>query len=325
MSKLQIIYTPNADDFRLSDIEKIGWQQPGSPAVQNLRTNYQKLREKFQNLPLEVGVITSQERLKKYSRKKLKELKDAAIVKSTTTYMPLDILRKTLELRSKDLTDPLVGEYVYRTLDYLMCNSSLTLDKSLIQRMTNTILLGPCMPLIEGVQVKLQKVIEEVQKTKNFDEQFDKIGEEMIKIRKMYPTWDDFNALYEHISQRFKANKVSESFPLYFFPPENCLSSLYSVSLLDEIETPECIPKILEWIKKGCEVRGLKEIPEDVKRTVMIGQKDKFGETKMIGSLEKLLNQLPESKTIITDLYIADHFPQLAEIGFDSYEFKLSA
>lgn len=296
----------------------------GSPAVQNLRKNYQKLRGKFQNLPLEVGVITSHEILKQDSRKKLEELKDAAIVKSTTTYMPLDILRKTLELRSKDLTDPLVGEYVYRTLDYLMCNSSLTLDKSLIQRMTNTILLGPCIPSIERVQVELQKDIEEVrQKTKDFDEQFDKIRKEMIKLKKMYPTWDDFNTLYEHILERFKANKVSESFPLYFFPPGRCLTFLYSVSLLDEIETPECIPKILEWIKKGCEVRGLKEIPEDVKRTVMIGQKDKFGETKMIESLKDILDKLPEPKTLITDLYIVDHFPQLAEIGFDSYEFKL--
>jgi hypothetical protein len=67
----------------------------------------------------------------------------------------------------------------------------------------------------------------------------------------------------------------------------------------------------LGYIKIGCEVQGLSEIPEDVKKTVMIGQKDYFGGTENTSTMEQLLSKLPEPQTIITDIYIVDRFPEL--------------
>ena len=51
MQDLRIIYTPESDKFRLSDIESIGIWNPGDSLLQGLRDNYKRLRQDFPDLP----------------------------------------------------------------------------------------------------------------------------------------------------------------------------------------------------------------------------------------------------------------------------------
>lgn len=142
-------------------------------------------------------------------------------------------------------------------------------------------------------------------------------------IDKAIPEWELIERLKAKIETRFKANKVSETFPLYFIPLGAVNPHLFFVSLKEEIETPEYVHKFLELIKAGCKASGMKEVPEKMRREVMIGQKDKFGKTLEIEGIEHLLSQLSPPKTIISDIYMVDRFPELQEADLETHEFRL--
>ena len=317
MSKLQIIYTPETDHSRLSDTGIWGWKQPGDPSTQRLRVNYQKLRENFQNLPLKVGIVTYNTLFKEESGRLLAEIEDP-----TTTYMPLDILKCAVDLRNEDTNDAISREYALRTLRHLLTHHSIMFDDNLSAR--KEILFASMIPLAKEALGILQ---ESAGKTDSeIESKFASLSDKIIStIKGNYPTnYNQLEVVYQEVVRKFEANKVSKDFPLYFLPSPYT-PVLYSVSLVDEIETPEYIPEILKILELGCKASGLNKIPDDMKKRVMAGQKDKFGETIRLLQLEELLKILPEPKTLITDLYIVDQFPEIAKIGFEAQEFKLDS
>jgi len=77
---------------------------------------------------------------------------------------------------------------------------------------------------------------------------------------------------------------------------------------------------IEQALRDGCRLAGRADADERVAE--MKGPaKDLFGSTKDCTTLGELLRSLPEPRTLITDLYIVDHFPELAEIGFEPVEY----
>lgn len=322
MSELQIIYTPEADNLRLSDIEMIGPRQPGDPLLKNLRDNYQKLRGKITDLPSKVGIVTYEFLFKQYSREMLEEVKSSQLINSTTNYILLDVFREALNLRNENYLDNALAEnMVYRNMMYLMSHECVCLDRELISKkavfFSSTI--SSAERVIGGFNQSLEK-LKELDEGGKLTSSIENITE---KLKEIYPNFNQLEEVHQEIKKRLKANKVSESFPLYFLHRDYFFASMYSVSLAEKIETPDYLPRFLEYIKEGCKASGLNEIPENVKKMIIVGQKDRFGETKRINTLNELLDKLPNPKTIITDMYIVDRFPELAKIGFDSYEFKL--
>lgn len=300
MARLQIIYTPEADNFRLNDIEMIGDREVGYPILSKLRKNYGKLKESFSSFPLTIGVVTFPFLFKEHSRTIYGEIENP-----TTHYMPLDILKKILDLKTLNLSEPLAREYFCRATTLLLTHPA-CLDGSLRGR--REVMLGMCIADAMKAKQELGNVAT-LAKERGCSKIFNKLNKAKKIIGEIYPSFEDLEKFYEDVLKRFEKNKVSKDFPLYFLPTGFSFPLSYTVSLEEKVEQMKFM------------TQDLKEIPPEVKR-VMEGPKfDKFGETKMIGSLDDLLKIIPEPKTIITDLYIVDHFPQLAEIGFDAHEY----
>ena len=318
MARLQIIYTPEADRFRLDDVEMWGRRPLGNAASERLRANYEKLKKEIPGIPEAVGIATYDKLLKYFSREFLSEIE-----KPTTTYAPLDILEKAARIREEDdLSNPVHREHAYRTLGYLFMHNSIYENPDPdIKRLSR---VGPAIPAVEDIKRTIQELRDFFNENKEAirGDEYAKDCDTILKNFERYPTFQAIENAYASTLRRFEANGVSRSLPLYFLPGKYSNPSLFSVSLIDEIEMPESVKKTLEYLELGSKSAGLKEIPEDMKNDIMSLRRDRFGETKKINSLDLLLKGLPQPQTIITDLYAIDCFPELQEIGFEPHEFR---
>lgn len=108
-TKLRIIYTPEADEFRFGDWGTFFDRAPGDPETEKLRKNYASLRQRFQDLPQEVGVVTYRSAIKRLAQGWREE------PEGLESYMPLGILNRVLALRKEegDPENALNNEYIY--------------------------------------------------------------------------------------------------------------------------------------------------------------------------------------------------------------------
>lgn len=318
MPDLNIIYTTDADEFRLGDVNMYGEKYINDPTVEKLRRNCNVLRERFPQIPNKIGVVTLPFLFKQWFRKEVQNIEDP-----TTSYVPLDIIKRVLDFKDEDFENPLVREYVYRSTSLLFSHPSITLDPEL--RSKKEIITSMC---ILDAQ-KVRKILEEAIETTK-----EKVGEgEIVQtlrkvhglIGEIYPKFKDLERVYQKVKERFEANKVSREFPLCYLPRDACIPYMFSVSLEEHIERDPIIDTTLEYIAEGCKASGMAEIPKHIREQVERLQKDRFGETKMVDSLDDLLGVLPEPKTLVTDTYIVDQFPQLKEREFSTKEFRLAA
>jgi len=315
MANLRIIYAPETDNFRLGDVDMYGDRYVGDSLLGKLRKNYGALKEAFKELPSKVGVVTYPFLLKNESHKMFGKIENPS-----THYMPLAILKKILDFEeSLDLDNPLAVEHFYRATNLLISNPAcldLRARKEVCGSMT--------IPAAEKAKAKLRDASKRYLDAGN--QEISKGLNEVLKIfNEIYPTFEDLERVYKEVQKNFDRNKVSANFPLYFLPTDFFLPSLFSVSLEEKIERGHIIDTILECLKAGCEATDQREIPEDVRKSLEVLQKDRFGQTKSFENLDDLLNSLPLPKTIITDTYIVDNFPKLVEIGFEAYEFSFAA
>jgi len=317
MVKLRVIYTPEADEFRLNNVERImSIRNPKNPLLQKLRGNYRKLRQPFPDIPEQVGVVTYNNLFKNVSKRMLSELENP-----DTTYMPLVVLEEACNLRNEDLENPIKRDYVYRAIGRVMHHSSVLLDRQLTS--SAPIMLSSNIPSFQKVLQEFRKAKKLLEKEKA-PEMWCRTLEESIEVLKKMPTFDDLGKVKDDIQKRFEANKVSRGFPLYYLPRDSYFASIDLVGLEDRVEIPEIYEKTIEYIREGCRVSGLDEVPPKVQEELDALKRYRFGETRDLHTLDELLKLLPEPQTIITDLYIVDHFPELVERGFKAYEFRLS-
>lgn len=310
---IQVIYTPEADYFCLGEVDRIGRRVVGDPVLEKLKGNYAKLREEFPNLPQTAGVVSYNVWFKREARKMREEVDNKSV-----TYLPLAILEQLVELSKLDLSDPMNENYFYRAFARIISHPAILNDNTLAYN--PAILFGSNIPVFDNTRERF---------IRDFDKVKGKVGletgnffKEAIEILSKFPKLADIEEVRKKVEERFQKNKVSRGFPLYYMP-DIYFNAFNTVNLSGGIETPDFVEGMLKYIKLGCEAQGLEGIPENVQREIDSWSSDRFGETKIAFNLEELLSRLPEPKTIITDCYIVDKHPEIAELGFESHEFKL--
>ncbi len=313
---LQIIYTPEADKFCLGEIDRIGRRTRGDSVLDNLRGNYSRLRKRVSNLPETVGVVS----YNLWFKKEAERIREEADNKSTT-YLPLAILEQLVELSKLDLKNPMDANYFYRAFSRIIAHPAILNDKSLAY--SAPIIFGSSIPAYDGVRERYTKLLSTLKDDSNPENTNAGLItphlEELLEVMERFPRLSDLEEVRKKVEVKFKRNKVSREFPLCYLP-DAYFPSFTTVSLTEGIQTPDFVEGMIRYIKLGCEAQGKTEIPPEVQKEIDSWSSDKFGETKLVFSLDELLGSLPERKTIITDTYIVDINPQLMELGFESIE-----
>jgi hypothetical protein len=308
MTDIQIVYTPDAEQFILDPFTNFH-RHPTNPKVLQLRENYKMLKQAFPELPAEVGVVAYCDLFKKFTREQHEiRSQDRDFYPVVTFYPPLDVLDSMMKLKHEDISDTIAEQYVYRALTLLVMDPALPFDEGLPSYVKPLLYMLPNMP-------SYHKTADIVAATYN---EFNAKGGELtadqkegVRLRReVCGSWDTIEELRAFVKERFEANKVRRDFPLIYVPTI-FHPSIYHVVLDDRVETPQCSLDLLEIVRRGCEVQGLTEIPENVKTQLLATQKDHYGTTLQLSSMEDLLDKLLAPKTIITDAYIADRFPDL--------------
>ena len=314
MSDVHIIYTPNAGLFKLDDL----WMnlreglQAEDPRVISLRDNYDRLKERFPEMPSEVGVATYGTIPKRESDQAFEERANDPFIKHATSYAPLDILETALGFRSEDVGDPATGEMVYRAFSYLVMDRAFSPRAALPDDIHTTLLFASFIPKIEGVKIRFREGLQGAVKGGVPEEKTSLLRNILAPILDAYPDrWSSLERAYDFYKAMFEADQVSREFPLYFHPPGSFYPSLYRVDLRGGVECPEILMKAIEYVEMGCRSEGLDHIPENVMESMVQMKRDRFGATASANSMEELLDGLPMPKTIITDIYIVDRFPEL--------------
>lgn len=304
MESINVIYTPDAGLFHFEWFYETLGTHPDNAEVKQLRVNYDRLGS-FIEIPNQVGVVTFNVFLKNSVKsERQKRLEHAQIYAGLTNYPPLDMLNSAIAQKQNDSSG--LERYVASSsmMTYLS-DSSLSLDETLSNEQRALLYLGSSLAHLPKVRAVVNEGFEKAQQF-NDNELLKTLREAKEIIDTTYPFWEDLYQFRDYLQERFEANQVSDSIPLLFFPPQRVGLEILYVSLLDEIEHFDST-----LIEKGCAVAGLDKIPEDIASVLDSFSKDKFGITKSVGSLNQLLEKLPEPKTIITDIFIVDQFSEL--------------
>ncbi len=323
MPPLRIIYTPYADKFRLNSISSIFSKYRGDPETNAMREAYATLRERVPDLPEIVGVASLDEIMKRYEFRMRKEMETDGIVPMTTTYFPLDILDAAIKLRDEDSSTPLGAEYVIRTLMVLLAHPSMI--PSMIGNqdrpgwVTEALLVGSSIPRMNQCAQLLQNLMDRMRETGEDDmlELEPRLKDDVVFLREM-GDWGKIERVRDWFYERFGANRVSRGFPLIFMKPALEMLELASVKLDDRYEE-RTWPEGLEGILR--KVASTEDDAGKLLAELKCPAKDFFGRTERFVLIEELLGSLPEPKTLITDLYIVDHFPDLTKMGFEPLEY----
>jgi len=289
MPELRIVYTPEASYYRRGDIDMHAHMEPQDKKILKLRERYAALKEVVPDLPEKVGIVSYTEIFKRHSLRHSEQIDNP-----TTNYLPLDIMEQILALKDLDFKDSLVREYAKRTLMYLTENATLHQDRSLPVRLKLAALLSCAIPGFENVANGYKDVREYNKDNEVFKDLRPSVDAVITTLTEQYTSWQDLDDLYDLFVSRFNANRVSREFPLIYLSPGYLFPELHVVSLRDEIETS-------------------------------LRDTDHFAETEQLWCVEdisELLEKLPEPKTIITDVYIVDRFPELADMDFEAVEFN---
>jgi hypothetical protein len=318
--KTKVVYVPDAHKFILGEF--FMYDRPiGDPALNSLRKNYAELRQRV-NLPEKVGVVTYSGIIKRECQRHLAELEPDESKRHTAHYIPLEALERMLKIREElnaDSKNSLTREYAYRMLSVLASNSLILLDKDRPQQAGH--LMTAC-----GIPHAMQArdILIDVQMAMK-----DKMPgsetsiQEAIDNMNSMTSWQGIEQLHSLINARFALNKVSREFPLHFQPRGWMLPALYEVSLVERVEIGKGYDYFVDLLSKGYRASGQGSLPEAIRQHLdQLYKKDKFGSTIRAERFGELLLSLPEPRTIVTDVYIADAFPEIAETDFESVEIR---
>jgi hypothetical protein len=317
MQKLRIIYTPNADRFRLRFPSTHFSVYKGDSETVAMRQAYAGLRERMGGLPETVGVVTYPEIAKWHVEDMRKEMAEHGIKSPTTTYLPLDIMDAVMKLRDEDVGNTLTEQYVCRQATLLCSHQAVLCDEGVPPRVNSSILFGPSIPKADYFMHKLKQFADDKKHKKKLKKISMGLGHMMQDLGKI-GTWKNLEMAKRHFYARFAANRVSRELPLCFIVPGAFPAELVSVGLDDRLEEPR-LPRMLEGaLRHWCKANENRAYAERILAETKNAAKDFFGRTEQFDLLERLLEALPGPKTIITDTYIVDALPKLRKMGFES-------
>jgi hypothetical protein len=316
--KTRIIYTPDAGQFR-NVWSYSNEYRPfhGDPEAARLKPNYDQLKKAFPDLPLEVAVVSVSNIIKNFYKGFREDCEQVE-----HPYIPIGVLDKALALKKK-ARNPSRAHSTSRTLDYLLGDSCFFGDPYFDNKRFHFVLLT-ALPHARVAIKGLDNVIS-LYKDKTAELGNDVISSFEECKKQMRETYGSFRLLRKAINdmeKRFLKNKVSDSFPLTYLPPTVFSIDISLVNTDESIEVPGFVGPIFDLLRAGCGVKTNEEVPDSIKEFMGQFNVSKFGSVKRFdGKIEDLV--LPEPRTIITDLYIADHFPQLADQELEIHEFRL--
>ena len=318
MKPIHIIYTPNSDLFRFDNTEMYrSMYGLCENTREKLRVNCEHLRKTVPDLPETIGVVTYLQPIRDFFHESESLIKEFGSIDYFTTFLPLTILRTALKLEKEEIKDLVDAEYFYRNVKYLFCNPSILLDKTIPK---NLEFLIPLMTTIAHAQISKRQIKELGEKSKVQLPHLNvsSVLEQAVQNIESFPmNRDKLKQIEEYYEERFRANQVSESLPLYFYPP-NFKPTKYTVYLQKEPEIPKEIQDFLDMINSTID-----DQPEAIQKMMRKCIKDRFAETVMFyPDFSIYLERLPEPKTIITDLYIVDAVPELQDLEIITTEFN---
>lgn len=118
---MQIIYTPDTDQFRTEPDKDFSHLRANPVSRPKLKSNYDKLKSKIE-IPSNVGIVTFP-----FYMRSLCGLVPL-VEGSATNYRLLAIFEKILELEKEPQDSFIDTEYVYRQIGVFMSPPSVTLD-----------------------------------------------------------------------------------------------------------------------------------------------------------------------------------------------------
>jgi hypothetical protein len=313
MQKLRIIYTPDAGKFRLRFPSTYFGKYKGDTETAAMRQAYAGLGAHVGSLPGTVGVVTYLDMTKQYADNMRKKMAEHGIRSPTTAYLPLDIMNAVMKLRNEDRDNPVTAQYVYRQTTLLCCHEAVLCEKRAPAHVRYGILIGSTIPNISQIVYGYQQLADKIRHD---------ILKQTIKELSKIGTWKKLENARKYFYARFAANRVSRELPLFFLVPGTFPAELVSVGLDDRLDEPQ-LPEGFECaLRRGC--KGVKDeaYVEEMLAKLKGPIKDLFGRTERFDILKKLLEALPEPKTIITDIYIVDAIPQLRKADFESVEYS---
>jgi hypothetical protein len=316
MKPLRIIYTPDADRFRLSGISASFPKYKGDPETIAMRGAYANLRERVPDLPAVVGVATLDRIIRRYGFDMREEMKDYDMVRVTTTYIPLDIMDAVVQLKNEDASSLLGRNYVYRMLGFLLGHSSVLPGCGTPGWVHAALLFATTIPSMDACAQTIQSLTDKLREGGLDGASESQLQETVARLREM-GDWGKVERARAWYYEKFEANRVSRGFPLVFMKPGLVPLELASVSLDDRYEGRVLAAGFEEGVRKYSTTPAEAEALLEQLRMI----KDMFGRTTGFVSLGTLLESLPEPKTLITDLYLMDHFPELVKMGFEPVEY----
>jgi hypothetical protein len=319
MSNLRLVYTPETNYFTREFMSEHRNCNPFDERSVTQQRSFAQLREVFPDLPNAVGIITCDSILKS-EQPWFKQDNSRGV---ELVYPPLDILLRIQELAQEDLEDnPLLRESISREISYLGVHPGLVLGDDISS-------LGGSPP---GVSIlpTLNKCItywEEFLQREDLPTGWRRDLERIVSKGDL-GILEGLERRIDFTRRKFDANRVTYGFPLNYIPVTNSTGSIVhclEVSLEDRhdilVEDAAKTLGTTELPNGQLDLEGLSPQSESI---AGFSIRDLNGYTRPV-SFKRLLDTLPEPRTVITDLFVVDHFPELTDMGFDPYEFKLEA
>jgi len=289
---MRVIYTPDAEQFMADlDTQGLGAVRDGLMPIDlnitRLMGTLGALLGTFPDLPTKIGIVTTE--LKEYAKQLRDTITAEGLVRVKTGYLPLDVLNSAIELRDSDFRNPLQNELVYRTMKYFWTLDVFPWDEKddwegTFERMGN-------LPSVCLATSSVKDLISTGGSHASLERSIGKLEGVRRGI-----SWDDLSRLRDHYAQALQKNGVPEGISLHYLPSWLNGLEFYAVETTEE----EVVPQ--RFAALGAE--SLVRIPDDLvgsRRGVTISQ----------GSFARMLSSLGEDVTIVTDVYLVDHLPEL--------------
>lgn len=321
-----IVYVQDVEPLKLIGLLSEDQRYVGDPDIHALKAVYEQVRKKLPDLPAKVGVCTYHPVSKRHIKQIREEISEYPTLEGKTLsgYPELDVIEEMMAIGRTDLKQPLAEFMVYRNLMLLASCPLLTCDKG-IEDLKGTLMMASTIPDRYKINGRLGDILKDIQdKTRpEFQPMIAIVSDCIEALNKMIPDWTCFESLYQRVKSRFDKNKVSRNFPLNVAPYGWFFPQLVSVSLEEGVDKPEYVDMIMPYLIAGAKAHGLTEVPERELAEINRFNKERFGRTKTLNSLDGLLEDLPERKIIFADVPIVDAISQIEEMPFDTLELVL--
>ncbi|MFH1358924.1 MAG: hypothetical protein ABIH37_03495 [archaeon] len=314
MENIRVVYTPDISLFGINDSASYVYQDNSRVIGKKLRL----LRTRIPDTPDYVGIISTLGGTKLEFRRAHEEINNPS-----TYYTPLAIFDEALALMDNPIESGVDADYRRRGLSRMFSNIALS---NLCTTRLPELELGVLSAI--PVYLRLRKEVV-MYRDEAYLEKNDPFLRELGRLVQILPGCERIRFSHQVLEDKFKKNKINRNFPLFFVPSNlknQPLRNIFYPFFLDiKLRPNEVVAEdIQQFIDSHDQLfQHMNQPPTENYVSLRDNLLRPVVTINVCRSLEKLLERLPEPKTIITDVYIVDHFPEL-EGRFHACEFQLA-